>query len=75
MSFSLRLAEALAKLHFVAALGMFLFIALMVISDDIETRALLLLPVVLLYGLSKIMYAIDLKTSTDKIVKHYKRRS
>jgi Sec-independent protein secretion pathway component TatC len=74
MSFSLRMAEALSKLHFVAALGMFLFIALMVVSDDLHTRAFLLIPVVLLYGLSKIMYAIDQKTSTDRIVKHYKKK-
>jgi Sec-independent protein secretion pathway component TatC len=74
MSFPIRLAEMLSKLHFVAALGMFLFIALIVVSDDISTRVLLLLPVVLLYSLSKIMYAIDQKTSTDRIVKHYKKR-
>jgi Sec-independent protein secretion pathway component TatC len=74
MSFPLRLAEMLSKLHFVAALGMFLFIALIVVSDDITTRVFLLLPVVLLYSVSKIMYAIDQKTSTDRIVKHYKKR-
>lgn len=64
----------LSKLHFVAALGMFLFIALIVVSDDLATRVLLLLPVVLLYSISKIMYAIDQKTSTDRIVRHYKKR-
>jgi Sec-independent protein secretion pathway component TatC len=74
MSLSLKIAEMLSKLHFMAALAMFFFIALMVVSDDMAVRALLLVPVVLLFALSKLMYSIDQKTSTDEIIKHYKKR-
>jgi len=75
MSFFVSLAEYLSKLHFLFSLAMFFFVAMMVVSDDLTTRALLLLPVVLLFALSKIMYSIDQKTSTDAIIKKYKKRA
>lgn len=75
MSLFVSLAEYLSKLHFLFSLAMFFFIAIMVVSDDLTTRALLLLPVVLLFSLSKIMYSIDQKTSTDAIIKKYKKRT
>lgn len=73
MSWPVMIAEMLSKLHFLAALGMFFFIAMMVVSDEISVRAFLLLPVVLLFILSKVMYSIDQKTSTERIIKHYKK--
>src|SRR5512143_3655810 len=41
--------EGIAKLHFIVGLGMFLFIALMVVEDSLMMRALLLVPIVLLF--------------------------
>jgi hypothetical protein len=65
-------AEWFSKLHLLATLAMFFFIAMMVVEGEMRIRALLLIPVVLLFMLTKVMYSIDQKVSTDKIVKHYK---
>ncbi|MBD3210460.1 hypothetical protein GF318_03705 [Candidatus Micrarchaeota archaeon] len=73
MSFVTILAEWFSRLHFLAALAMFFFIALMVLEEDRFIRALMLLPVVLFYTLSKVMYSIDQKASTDRIVEKYKK--
>ena len=69
-----KMAEWLSKLHFLASLAMFFFIVLMVVNDDIGIRAILLVPVVFFYALSKVMYSIDQKVSTDEIIKKYKNK-
>jgi hypothetical protein len=75
MSIITKSAEWFSKLHFLATLAMFFFIAMMVVEDEMAVRALLLIPVVLVFVLQKIMYSIDQQVSTEKIVKEYRRRS
>jgi hypothetical protein len=74
MSIITTFAERFSKLHFGASLAMFFFIAMMVVEDEMAVRALLLVPVVLLFMLTKVMYSIDQQVSTEKIVKHYKNK-
>lgn len=65
---------AFYKFHFIFALGMFLFIALAVMSESKTTRALLLLPIVLSYGIAHILYAADQAEMVKGMMKNYKRR-
>jgi Sec-independent protein secretion pathway component TatC len=58
--------------QFLAALVMFLSIALMVMQNDITTRALLLVPVVLFYYLSKILFAREQQERVDRIIEKVK---
>jgi hypothetical protein len=67
-------AEWFSKLHFLATLAMFFFIVMMVVQDEMAIRALLLIPVVLLFFLTKVMYSIDQQVSTEKIIRHYRKR-
>jgi hypothetical protein len=64
--------EGAAKLHFVIGLGMFLFIALMVVEDDIMKRALLLVPIVLLFWGSKVLFALDQANMTADMMRRYR---
>ena len=68
------LFEGIAKLHFIVGLGMFLFIALMVVADDIMARALLLVPIVLLFWGSKVLFAIDQANMAADMMRRYKPR-
>ena len=61
------------KLHFIAALGMFLFIAFMVVENDETARVFLLLPIVICYALSKILFAMDQANMVKDIVERQKK--
>ena len=74
MGFLKKVIGWLSKAHFLASLAMFFFIVLIVVNEDIAIRAFLLVPVVFLYALSKVMYSIDQKASTDEIIKKYKEK-
>ncbi len=62
------------KAQFLAALAMFFSIALMVIQNDIAIRALLLLPVVFFYYLSKILFVKEQTERVDRIIEKVKAR-
>jgi hypothetical protein len=62
------------KFHFVFALLMFFFVALMVLAPTMTERALLLLPVVLSYGASHILFACDQAEMLEGMMERYKRR-
>jgi hypothetical protein len=66
--------EGIAKMHFIVGLGMFVFIGLLVVSDDVTTRALLLLPIVIMFMLSKVLHAIDQANQVEDIMYRYKKR-
>ncbi len=66
--------EGVAKLHFIVGLGMFLFIALMVVEDSLMMRALLLVPIVLLFWGSKVLFAIDQANMAADMMRRYKPR-
>jgi hypothetical protein len=66
--------EGIAKLHFIVGLAMFLFIALMVVEDDLMMRALLLAPIVLLFWGSKVLFAIDQANMAADMMRRYKSR-
>lgn len=62
------------RAQFLATLAMFLSITFMVIQSDITIRAFLLLPVILFYYLSKILFAKELQDKTDKIIEKVKAK-
>ena len=51
--------KTIAKFNFLATLAMFFFVAMMVVEESMEIRAYLLLPVVLFWYLSKMLFTID----------------
>jgi hypothetical protein len=55
--------------QFLATLAMFFSITLMVIQNDINIRAILLLPVIVFYYTSKILFAKAQQELADKIIK------
>jgi len=59
---------------FIVSLAMFVFIALMVVSNDITLRALLLVPVVLLFTVSKLLYTMDQSKRVDDVIERYKKK-
>lgn len=65
---------AFYKFHFIFALLMFFFIALLVVSPSITVRALLLLPIVLCYGASHVLFACDQAEMLEGMMERYKRR-
>lgn len=65
---------AFYKYHFIFALLMFFFIALIAASPSVTARALLLLPVVLCYGISHVLFACDQAEMLDGMMARYKRR-
>ncbi|MCI0504385.1 hypothetical protein L0Y65_06810 [Candidatus Micrarchaeota archaeon] len=62
------------KFHFIFALLMFFFVALIVVSPSVTVRALLLLPVVLAYGASHVLFACDQAEMVDGMMARYRRR-
>jgi hypothetical protein len=62
------------KFHFVFTLLMFFFVALIVLAPTMTERALLLLPVVLSYGASHILFACDQAEMLEGMMERYKRR-
>ena len=60
------------RAQFLATLVMFFSIALMVLQNDITIRALLLIPVVLFYYLSKILFAKEQQERVSKIIEKVK---
>jgi uncharacterized membrane protein len=62
------------KYHFIFALAMFFFIALITVSPSQTARALLLLPVVLSYGIAHILFAADQAEMVRDMMERYKRR-
>ncbi len=71
-SFSV-LKQLVMKMHFIVGLLMFVFIALMVVENDITVRALLLVPVVICYSLSKILFSMDQAAMVEDMVSRKKR--
>ena len=67
------LKTLLGKLNIIAALAMFFFIALMVVENDMAARAFLLIPVVILYFLSKILFSIDQANMVQDILERQKK--
>jgi len=65
---------AFYKYHFIFALLMFFFVALMVVSPSTTARALLLLPIVLCYSASHVLFACDQAEMLDGMMARYKRR-
>jgi len=61
------------KLHFLVGLAMFLFVAMIAVESDRTVRILLLLPVVLLYILSKVLQAADQAEMVGEMMEHYKK--
>ncbi len=74
MSIAVTAAEWFSKFHFIATLAMFFFIAMMVVEEEMAVRALLLVPVVLLYFLSKVMYSLDQISGEGISERHKKKR-
>jgi hypothetical protein len=72
-SFLGSLAAGISKLHFIVGLGMFLFVALMVVEESVAARALLTLPVILLYMASKILFAIDQADMAGDIIRRNRK--
>ncbi len=66
------LKSLITKMHFIAALVMFFFIALIVVTDDLAQRAFLLAPVAICYLASKILFAIDQAELTKQMMEKYK---
>lgn len=62
------------KLHFIAGLVMFFFVALMVVESDMTKRAFLLLPVVLFYSLSRVLQAIDQSAMAQEMLARCKSK-
>jgi hypothetical protein len=62
------------RAQFIATLAMFLSITLMVVQGDMTIRAFLLLPVILFYYLSKILFAKELQDKVDKLIEKAKAR-
>ena len=58
--------ELLPKFHILATYAMFFFIVLIVLEEKLEVRAILLLPIVLLWFISKVLYTKDLVIITKK---------
>jgi hypothetical protein len=56
------------RAQFLATLAMFFSVALMAIQNDITIRAFLLLPVVLFYYLSKLLFAKEQEERVSKIL-------
>ncbi len=56
------------KPHLFAAMAMFVFIVFMIASESKSARALLLIPVVLLYVLSLVLYGAQQKFIVEDIV-------
>jgi Sec-independent protein secretion pathway component TatC len=65
---------SVTKLHFIAGLVMFLFIAFIVVENDMAKRALLLLPVVIFYSLSKVLFSMDQAEMVKDILERQKKR-
>lgn len=61
------------KLHTIAGLAMFLFIAMIVVENDTWARAMLLLPVVICYMLSKVLFSMDQANMVKDIVARQKK--
>ena len=51
--------SVLVRMHFVFGLIMFLFVALIVVEDDMQKRALMLVPVIITDLVAKVMYSLD----------------
>ncbi len=66
------LPAVIPKLHFVFGLAMFLFVAMMVVEEDLSRRALLLLPIVILDIISKILFSMDQIGRLDGVLDVYK---
>jgi len=66
------LKKMLFKLHFIAGLAMLFFVVLMVLEDDQTVRALLLVPVAVLYTASRILLSADNAATTSEIIERYK---
>jgi hypothetical protein len=64
----------IAKMHFIIGLTMFLFVALMVVTDDVTVRALLLLPIVITFMIGKVLHAIDQANEVEMMMFRYKKR-
>jgi len=62
------------RADFIVGLVMFAFLALMVASNDFTVRGLLLVPVVLLYTISKLLYSIDQNKRCDEAMAEYKKK-
>ena len=62
----------ITKMHFIVALVMFFFIALMVVTNDMAQRALLLLPIAICYLISKILFSMDQAEMTGQMMERYK---
>lgn len=64
--------SVITKMHFVFGLVMFLFIAMMVIEDDMARRAMLLLPIIIFDIITKMLYSMDQIDRMDDLVEKYK---
>jgi len=64
--------SVITKMHFVFGLVMFLFIAMMVIEDDMARRAMLLLPIIIFDIITKMLYSMDQIDRMDDILEKYK---
>ena len=62
------LIQFIPKFHFLAALAMFAFIAMMVVENDVAKRALLLVPIVICFTLSRILFSMDQANMVEDIV-------
>ena len=60
------------KLHFVFSLVMFLFIALMVVEDELPKRAMLLLPIIFFDIISKVLFSLDQIDRLDIVLDKYR---
>jgi hypothetical protein len=60
------------RAQFFAVLAMFVSITLMVIQNDFTIRALLLLPVIVFYYTSKLLFAKEQQDRFDKIIEKVK---
>lgn len=64
--------SVITKMHFIFALVMFFFVALMVVEDDLARRAFLLLPIIALDIISKVLFSLDQIDRLDTVLERYK---
>jgi hypothetical protein len=67
------LDRLIPKFHTIAGLAMFFFVAVMVIENDVAARTMLLLPIVVCFMLSKVLFAMDQANMVKDIVERQKK--
>ena len=65
----MKFPKILLPLHFILSFAMFFFIVLIVVEEDIAVRVFLLVPVVICWSASKVLYSMDQAAKIDEMKK------